>query len=56
MIKSLSIIFPLYNEQKRLNKLFEKIKKFKFFKKKNIEFIFVNDGSSDNSSLLIKNL
>ena len=54
MIKSLSIIFPLYNEEKRLNKLFEEIKKFNFLKKKNIEFIFVNDGSNDNSNLLIK--
>jgi len=54
MIKSLSVIFPLYNEEKRLNKLFQEIKKFNFFKKKNIEFIFVNDGSNDNSNLLIK--
>ena len=55
MIESLSIIFPLYNEQNRLDKLFSEIKKQKIFKKKKIEFIFVNDGSNDNSFKLIKN-
>ena len=55
MIKSLSIIFPLYNEQHRLNKLFSEIKKQKNFKKKNAEFIFVNDGSNDKSLKMINN-
>ena len=53
MIKSLSIIFPLYNEQHRLSKLFSEIKKQKNFKKKNTEFIFVNDGSKDKSLKMI---
>ncbi len=53
MIKSLSIIFPLYNEQHRLNKLFSQIIKQKNFKKKNTEFIFVNDGSNDESLNMI---
>ena len=49
MIK-ISVVFPLYNEEKRLSKLFnslinfEKIKTKKFF-----EFIFVDDGSNDNT-------
>ena len=30
MIKTLSVILPLYNEEKRLNNLFKKINKFKF--------------------------
>ena len=54
LIKSLSIIFPFYNESKRLKNLFKDIKKFeekKLFKK--IEYIFVDDGSNDNSSKLI---
>ena len=55
MIKSLSVIFPLYNEQHRLSKLFSEIKKQKYFKKKNSEFIFVNDGSNDKSLEMIEN-
>ena len=58
MVKKLDkieIIFPLYNEENRLNNLFESIKKFekkKYFK--DINFVFVNDGSSDNSLNLLK--
>ena len=56
MIKKLSIIFPLYNEEKRLKKTFLEINKFK---KKNkdikLEILFVNDGSSDKSAVLINN-
>ena len=55
MIKTLSVILPLYNEEKRLRNLFMKINEFKFLNKNKIEFIFVNDGSNDNSYLLIKN-
>ena len=55
MIKTLSVILPLYNEEKRLNNLFIKINKFKFLNKNKLEFIFVDDGSNDNSYLLIKN-
>ena len=54
MINSLSIIFPLFNEEKRLPKLFIKIKKFSIKVKSNIEFIFVDDGSDDQSLRLIK--
>ncbi len=55
MIKSLSIIFPVYNEELRLKSSFNHI--FSFFKKKKffkIEIIFVDDGSDDNSNVLIK--
>ena len=55
MIKSLSIVFPLFNEEKRLSKLLRKIKKFIFKNKLNIEFIFVDDGSTDESLKLLKN-
>ena len=56
MIKELSIIFPLYNEEKRLKRTFLEILNFKkkINKNKKIEIIFVNDGSSDNSQLLIE--
>ena len=53
MLKSISVVFPLYNEEKRLKKLFSEISNQRIFKKKNIEFIFVNDGSNDESFNLI---
>ena len=55
MIKSISIIYPVFNEEKRLRKTFLDILKFeesnKFLKK---EYIFVNDGSSDQTLSVIK--
>ena len=54
MIKSLSIIFPVFNEELRLNSSFNHIKSFLKKKKKlKIEIIFVDDGSKDNSYNLI---
>ena len=56
MIKSLSIIFPVYNEELRLKSSFNHI--LSFFKKKKpfkTEIIFVDDGSEDNSWSLINN-
>jgi dolichyl-phosphate beta-glucosyltransferase len=56
MIKSVSIIYPVFNEEKRLRKTFLDIIKFeksnKFLKK---EYIFVDDGSSDQTLSVIKN-
>lgn len=55
MITSLSVIFPIYNEEKRLLDCFKDIKKFLIKSKvKKLEFIFVNDGSTDNSFKIIK--
>ena len=54
MINSISIILPLYNEEIRLRKTFSEI--IKFIRKSKIrskEFIFVDDGSIDNSYDLI---
>jgi dolichyl-phosphate beta-glucosyltransferase len=55
VIKSVSIIYPVYNEENRLNKTFFDIKNFdksnKFLKK---QYIFVNDGSTDQSLSIIK--
>ena len=57
MIRSLSIIIPLYNEERRINLCLLKILYFlkKIKEKIKIEIIFVDDGSTDNSRLLIKN-
>ena len=49
MIKSLSIIFPVFNEELRLKLSFSHITSFLKKKKKyKIEIIFVDDGSKDN--------
>ena len=54
MIKSLSIIFPLYNENKRLKYCFQNIDIFNSNSSiKKLEYIFVDDGSVDNSYQLI---
>ena len=48
---SLSIIIPLYNEQKRILKSFEILKKFILKNNSNkIEIIFVSDGSTDQTN------
>ncbi len=55
MIKSVSIVYPIFNEERRLAKTFKDIKKFD---KSNIsikkEYILVDDGSTDGTLSLIK--
>ena len=54
MIKSLSIIFPVFNEELRLKSSFNHIASFLKKKKKfKTEIIFSDDGSQDNSYNLI---
>ena len=54
MIKSLSIVFPIFNEELRLKSSFNHIISFLKKKKKfKVEIIFVDDGSQDNSYNLI---
>ena len=50
----ISVVFPLYNEEKRLNNLFKGITIFNEYKNtKSYEFIFVDDGSIDETSIKI---
>ena len=44
----LSLIIPLYNEEKNIKPLFNQVSKLQ--KKINLEFIAVNNGSKDNST------
>jgi len=56
MINSLSIIFPLFNEQLRINNSLNKIKKFiSNSRLKYLEIIFIDDGSKDETYSIIKN-
>ena len=52
---NLSIVIPLYNEEKRLKKTLPIISNFlKNSKKDKIEIIFVSDGSNDRTNDIIK--
>ena len=56
MIKSLSIVFPMFNETNRLFRTFKDIEKFKSLNLiKDTEYIFVDDGSIDDSVRKINN-
>ena len=52
-MKTLSIIIPVYNEEKTILKLLEKVLKVDLKVRK--EIIIVDDGSKDNSRRIIKN-
>jgi len=54
LIEKLSIVIPFYNESKRIKNTFKIIKNFIKKNKINVEFIFVNDGSIDGSTNLVK--
>ena len=54
MINKISIIFPIYNEEKRLSKSLIDIEDFiKLEKSLKTQIIFVNDGSKDRSLKLL---
>ncbi|MDC3053940.1 glycosyltransferase family 2 protein [Candidatus Pelagibacter sp.] len=52
----LSIIIPIYNEEKTIAKILHKIKKVAHKNSLNIEIIVINDGSTDKSYTILKNL
>ncbi len=51
---NLSIIIPVFNEERYINKLFLDLKQY--FNQKDVEVIVVNDGSNDDSYNLLKKL
>lgn len=55
MFNSISIVFPIYNEEKRVKKSLQEIEVFLNKKQiKKIEILLINDGSTDNTMELIK--
>jgi len=50
----LSIILPVYNEEETLPFLFKRLEQIENTITKNLEIIFVNDGSKDNSLAILK--
>ena len=55
--KILSVVVPCYNEERSLPYFYKEIVKIaKKMKEVDFEFIFVNDGSKDNTLDVIKNL
>lgn len=55
-MKTLSIIIPIYNEAGNIQVLFERLSNVVKDMNINVEYVFVNDGSRDNSIELIKGL
>ena len=53
-MKKISIIIPCYNEEAAIPFFYEEINKVSKTIKKNFEFIFVNDGSKDNTIKIVK--
>lgn len=58
MKKLISLVLPVYNEAENIGLLYKDIRKVfdPLQKRYNTELIFVNDGSTDNSSTILANL
>jgi glycosyltransferase involved in cell wall biosynthesis len=52
-IPDISIVVPLYNEEKNLTTLFKRLIDLKDLMSKSIQFVFVDDGSSDLTPIII---
>ena len=58
-MEKISIIVPCYNEEEAINYFYEEIKKVRkdFSKRKiSLEVIFVDDGSSDNTLSIMREI
>ena len=53
-MKKLSIVVPCYNEEEAIPFFYEEIDKVSKSMKNDFEFIFVNDGSKDNSLKILQ--
>lgn len=56
-MSKISVIISCYNEEKAIPLFYEEIEKnIKNFENTEFEYIFINDGSTDNTLSIIKNL
>ncbi|MGL4757692.1 MAG: glycosyltransferase family 2 protein, partial [Patescibacteria group bacterium] len=56
-MKTISFILPIYNEEGNIQKLWEELQKVeKKLSKYNVEYIFINDCSKDNSIFLLNDI
>jgi len=53
---SISVVVPVFNEEKSVKKTLNGLKKIMETTKKSFEIIAVDDGSTDNSTKLIKRI
>jgi len=53
---NISVVIPVYNEQRNLRRLYKELKKTLNKVTRNHEIIFVNDGSTDDSLKMIRRL
>lgn len=55
MIKTLSVIIPVYNEEKTLSEVLDKVNQVTLLNNLEIEIIVVNDCSTDNTQQVLDN-
>lgn len=55
MIKTLSVIIPVYNEEKTLSEVLDKVNQVELLNNIEIEIIVVNDCSTDNTQQVLDN-
>jgi glycosyltransferase involved in cell wall biosynthesis len=52
----ISVVIPVYNEEENLKELYEKLSNVLRVITENFELIFVDDGSTDNSFNILKEI
>ena len=55
-MKKISVVIPVYNSANSIMKLYQRLTDTISLLTKHYEIIFINDGSSDNSKNVIKNI
>lgn len=55
-MEKVSIVVPVYNEEENIPLLYESIKKVMDYAARDYEVVFVDDGSSDNSLSILKDI